>query len=122
MNEWMSFFGPIPDILEPVTEEEPPPSKIPADSPYWEMNNYLELFLKDEKGSSFHCSEEALRIIQTSLDLALTSIIEDCDKESVQRAKCDNRVLVPALLNSVAHQNPYLQFISNAGLQKPDNV
>ena len=118
----MSFFGPIPDILEPIIQEEPSPVILPVSPVYVDINNYLNLFLKDEEGIPFQCNEEALTTIQTCLELALESIIEDCDKESLQRTKGMERVLVPSLLNSVAKQNPYLQFISNVGLQKPSHV
>lgn len=122
MNEWMAFFGPIPDILEPVVTEDSPPVILPVDSSYVDMNNYLSLFFKDEEGTPFHCNEEALKAIQTCLELALESIIDDCDAESLQRTKGKERVLVPALLNGVAKRNPYLKFISNVGLQKPEYV
>ena len=118
----MSFFGPIPDILEPVMTEDSSPITLPVDSSFVDMNNYLNLFLKDEDGTPFHCNEEALKAIQTCLELALESIIEDCDEESLQRTKGKERVLVPALLNSVVKRNPYLKFISNVGLQKPEHV
>ena len=124
VNEWLSFFGPLSGILDPVfPQEETPP--IPESVHYADLNSIMKTVLRDESGKHVPCTEDALEMINTCLEVVVESILNDCETESINRTHCEDssrRVLVPALLNSVNKQNPYLQFVSNTGLQKPEHV
>lgn len=124
VNEWLSFFGPLSGMMETVFPQEETPA-IPESIRYADLSQLMKTFLQEESGKSLPCTEDALEMINTCLEIVAESILKDCETESIRRTHCEDpcrHVLVPALLNAVSKENPYLQFVSNAGLQKPEHI
>ena len=139
VEEWMSLFGPFTDIgIPPMLGEEGDEEdkedrenemssvpKPPISSEYADLVHIIEPFLTTDGLKQIPCSEEALDAIRLAMECAMESILKDCDEESIVRTSLqtpEKRVLVPPLLYAVNKKNPFLQFISNTGLQKPNQL
>lgn len=134
VEEWMSLFGTFTDIgIPPMLGEEEedrenemlPVPKSPIPPEYADLVHIMEPFLITDGLKQIPCSEEALDAIHLAMECAMESILKDCDEESIVRTSHqtpEKRVLVPPLLYAVNKKNPFLQFISNTGLQKPNQL
>ena len=104
--------------------EEGPIPNIPVPPEHIDLANVMKPFLQTDHQEPISCSADAWNVIHIALNCVINSIMEDCNEESLIRTNNpspERRVLVPPLLHAVNQKNPFVQFVSNTGLQKPDS-
>ena len=125
MDEWYSFFERGDSFFQNCSPTFESPSVSDTD-----LSRFNPVFVNLVRNWIDFCSNNQLTIsvsamdaIETCLEVFLSSALNACNEESLNRTRQENqRVLVPALFGGAISKCPYLQLISNSGLMKPSAV
>lgn len=131
MDEWYSFFGRDQIIFHAFDSAFDIPLEDNSASPEEsDVSMFDPCFVSAVAHWINLCSANHLQVstsgyqaLESCLEVFLSHVLEACNEESIERThNTDKRVLVPAVLGGAIPKCPYLQFISNVGLMKPQSI
>lgn len=131
MDEWYSFFGRDQMILHAfdsafdmqLEENAPTPEELDVSAFDPCFVNTVTHWINLCSANHLQVSTSGYQALESCLEVFLSHVLEACNEESVRRTlHADQRVLVPAVLDGAITKCPYLQFISNEGLMKPQSI